>query len=181
MTLSILREVAHRPWPLPDRPWVMRQTWNDLLFAHWPVEAALLRPLVPRPFQLDTFDGTAWVGVVPFWMSGVTVRGVPPVPGLSRFPELNVRTYVTVDDRPGVYFFSLDAASRFAVWGARTLLNLPYFHAGMRVQSGAHVEYSSRRSNGHGGAEFLAAYQPDGAPFHAATGTRQSRSTPWAA
>jgi len=110
----------------------MRQTWHDLLFAHWPVEPALLRPLVPASFELDTFDGAAWVGVVPFWMSGVALRGMPALPS---FPELNVRTYVTTGDRAGVFFFSLDAANRLAVWGARTFLKLPYFHATMAVSS----------------------------------------------
>ena len=171
MSHRILKEVLHRPWPLPRRPWAMRQTWNDLLFAHWPVEAALLRPLVPSAFHLDTFEGAAWVGVVPFWMSGVALRGMPPLPPMSVFPELNVRTYVTVGGRPGVYFFSLDAGSRLAVWGARALLNLPYFHAAMTVSPSSAVEYSSRRDGSREPAEFQAVYQPDGPPFHAATGT----------
>ena len=171
MSRGILREVVHRPWPLPRRPWVMRQTWNDLLFAHWPIEPALLRPLVPAPFAIDTFDGTAWVGVVPFWMSGVTVRGWPALGRLSTFPELNVRTYVTTEDRPGVFFFSLDAASRLAVWGARTFLNLPYFRATMTVSSSPAVRYESRRDHTAGSAEFRASYQPEGNPFHPADGT----------
>src|SRR5262245_27389124 len=86
---------AHRPWPLPREPWVMAQSWHDLLFAHWPVPAAVLRPLIPPSLGVDTFDGEAWIGVVPFRMSGVRPRYVPPLPDLSAFPELNVRTYVT--------------------------------------------------------------------------------------
>jgi uncharacterized protein len=168
MSHRILSEVAHRPWPLPRRPWLMRQTWHDLLFAHWPVEPALLRPLVPGSFELDTFEGAAWVGVVPFWMSGVALRGLPALPA---FPELNVRTYVTAGGRAGVYFFSLDAASSLAVWGARTFLNLPYFRARMSVSLPAEVQYTSRRHGSGGAAEFRASYQPDGAPFHPADGT----------
>jgi uncharacterized protein YqjF (DUF2071 family) len=169
MSHHVLNEVAHRPWPLPRRPWLMRQTWHDLLFAHWPMEPALLRPLVPRPFELDTFDGSAWVGVVPFWMSDVGLRGLPPLPA---FPELNVRTYVTSEDRPGVFFFSLDAANTLAVWGARRILNLPYHRATMAVSSSSDdVRYTSRRDNSGGAAEFLASYQPDGSTFHAAHGT----------
>jgi len=168
MTERILRETGHRPWPLPRRPWLMRQTWNDLLFAHWPIEPALLRPLVPRSFELDTFDGAAWVGVVPFWMSGVALRGLPPLPA---FPELNVRTYVTAGDRAGVYFFSLDATSPLAVWGARTFLNLPYFRAAMSVSSSEEVHYTSRRRGSEGVDEFRAAYRPDGTSFHPAPGT----------
>src|SRR4051812_7913481 len=108
---SILDAVAHRPWPLPDRPWVMTQTWHDLLFAHWPMKASDLRPKVPAAFELDLFDGAAWVAVVPFHMTNVAPRGVPALPWLSDFPELNVRTYVRVGNRSGIYFFSLDADS----------------------------------------------------------------------
>jgi uncharacterized protein YqjF (DUF2071 family) len=97
---------------MPRGPWIMAQTWHDLLFAHWPVPFEVLRPLVPSQLPLDVFEGQCWVGVVPFWMSGVRGRGLPAIPGLSRFPELNVRTYVSYRDKPGVYFFSLDAANQ---------------------------------------------------------------------
>ena len=103
----------------------MTQTWHDLLFAHWPVPAESLARLVPSPFELDLFEGRAWLGIVPFVMTNVAPRGVPALPGLSSFPELNVRTYVRVGGRPGVYFFSLDAASVLAVRAARLLLHLP--------------------------------------------------------
>src|SRR4051812_42045561 len=111
---TILDVVGHRPWALPDRAWVMTQTWHDLLFAHWPVKSSDLRPKVPAAFELDLFDGHAWVGVVPFHMTNVAPRGVPSLPRVSEFPELNVRTYVRVGDRPGIYFFSLDAGSALA-------------------------------------------------------------------
>ena len=105
-TTAILKTVEHRPWPLPDKPWVMTQIWHELLFAHWPISPELLRPLIPSVLTLDTYEQQAWVGIVPFRMSYVRPRGVPPVPGLSAFPELNVRTYVTVSGIPGVYFWS---------------------------------------------------------------------------
>ena len=73
----LLRETAHRPWPLPDVPWIMQQTWHDLLFMHWPISASLIRPTVPSELELDTFDGEAWIAVVPFWMSGIRQRGFP--------------------------------------------------------------------------------------------------------
>src|SRR5436305_13113339 len=111
----------------------MKQVWNDLLFAHWPIPISELRQLVPSQLPLDTFDGRCWVGVVPFWMSGVRARALPAIPGLSRFPELNVRTYVTCGGKPGVYFFSLDASNLPAVWAARRFYHLPYFHAAMEV------------------------------------------------
>jgi uncharacterized protein YqjF (DUF2071 family) len=128
-----LSSIAHRAWPLPSGPWMMQQTWNDLLFAHWPVAEETLRPLVPSVLRLDSFNGQCWVAVTPFHMSGVRGRWLPPIPGTARFPELNVRTYVAYGDKPGVFFFSLDAASRVAVWGARSAYHLPYFHARMKV------------------------------------------------
>jgi uncharacterized protein YqjF (DUF2071 family) len=136
----------------------MKQIWHDLLFAHWPVPAESLRPLVPKQLTLDVFKGQCWVGVVPFWMSGVRPRGFPPLPWLSRFPELNVRTYVTYRGKPGVYFFSLDATSRAAVWAARKFYHLPYFHAKMksRLENGS-IHYSSARHSQR--AEFEAMYQ----------------------
>src|SRR5438105_12771945 len=100
---AILKTVEHRPWPLPDKPWVMTQIWHELLFAHWPIAPGILRPLVPPVLALDTFGRECWVGIVPFHMSYVRPRGFPAVPRLSNFPELNVRTYVQVQGIPGVY------------------------------------------------------------------------------
>ena len=156
---------------MPDRPWVMRQTWHDLLFAHWIVDASELLARVPSAFELDLFGGNAWLGIVPFHMTNVAPRWVPSLPWVSEFPELNVRTYVRVGDKPGVYFFSLDARSALAVQAARTLLNLPYHAASMTVSRAASVvDYrSSRRSDPH--AEFRATYAAVGAPFVAARGS----------
>jgi uncharacterized protein YqjF (DUF2071 family) len=124
----------------------MKQTWHDLLFAHWPVPQTMLRPLVPAQLRLDPYGGQCWVGVVPFRMSGIRRRGMPPLPGLSRFPELNVRTYVTHGGMPGVYFFRLDAANFLAVWAARKFYHLPYFRAEMSCEDrGGKILYSSRR------------------------------------
>lgn len=137
----------------------MKQTWHDLLFAHWPLPPAALRPLVPAGLSLDTFEGQSWIGVIPFWMSGVRARGLPPLPGLSRFPELNVRTYVTYNSKPGVYFFSLDAANLPAVWSARKFFHLPYFHAAMSSKDeNDRIRYSSHRHPGS--AEFRGYYRP---------------------
>jgi uncharacterized protein YqjF (DUF2071 family) len=162
---AMLEEVAHRPWPMPDGPWVMTQTWHDLLFAHWPVDAAALGEHVPSEFDLDLFDGRAWLGIVPFYMTNVAPRGVPSMPWISEFPELNVRTYVRVSEKPGVYFFSLDAGSMLAVRAARALLNLPYYWATMTVTSNAdHVDYDSRRDDGSAVATLRARYRPIGMP-----------------
>ena len=167
---SIVESTAHRPWPMPNTPWLMTQSWHDLLFAHWPVDASQMRRAVPNAFDLDLFDGQAWLGVVPFYMTNVGVRAAPSLPWLSAFPELNVRTYVRVADRPGVYFFSLDAGRRLAVAAARGFLNLPYHAAAMSVgrRDGA-VHYQSARRTGH--AEFEAVYEPAGEAFAASEGS----------
>ena len=168
-----LRCFAHRPWPLPSGPWVMVQTWHDLLFAHWPIALAALRPVVPPQLPLETWEGECWVGVVPFWMSGVRSRGMPAIPGLSRFPELNVRTYVTHGGKPGVYFFSLDAGSPLAVVVARTTFFLPYYVARFAIANeGERVRYACDRT--HAGAkrvELRVGYGPTGASFAARPGT----------
>jgi uncharacterized protein len=167
---DILEETAHRPWPMPAGPWVMTQTWNDLLFAHWPVDAEMLRPLVPAGFELDRFDGATWLGIVPFHMTNVAPRLVPALPWVSAFPELNVRTYVTVGDKPGVFFFSLDAGNPLAVGAARTLLNLPYYSANMSVSVDGHVDYASRRA-AKPAAAFSASYRGLGSPRPPLRGT----------
>ena len=137
----------------------MQQTWNDLLFAHWAVPQEQLRPLVPSELPLDSYDGQCWVAVAPFHMSGIRGRFMPPLPGVSALPELNVRTYVTYGGKAGVYFFSLDAASRLAVWGARTFYKLPYFFATMNVRDReGWIDYRSSRSTSP--AEFRGSYRP---------------------
>jgi uncharacterized protein len=168
---GLLASREHRPWALPAGPWVMSQSWHDLLFAHWRVDARELRRVVPTPLPLDLFEGEAWVGVVPFHMTNVAPRLVPEVPPLSRLIELNVRTYVVVGDKPGVYFFSLDANSRLAVAGARALFRLPYFLATMETtRAGEAVTHRSRRVRG-GAAEWAASYRPSGPPRKAASGS----------
>jgi uncharacterized protein YqjF (DUF2071 family) len=166
-----LDQTAHRAWPLPDRLPAMTQSWHDLLFAHWRVDERLLRPLVPPAFDVDTFDSSAWLGIVPFTMTHVAPHPLPPLPWLSSFPELNVRTYVSPrDGKRGVFFFSLDAARTLAVVAARAMFGLPYYPAAMQVvRDGAAVRYRSRRRGG--AAEFEATYEPTGPPVVPAPGT----------
>lgn len=168
-----LASTAHRPWPLPDRPWVMTQSWHDLLFAHWPVDKARLREKVPPGLELDLFDDQAWLGVIPFHMTNVAPRGLPALPWVSAFPELNVRTYVSVDRKPGVYFLSLDAGNPIAVGTARTLFHLPYYSARMAVEPrDGWIDYSSQRTSAaHGPAEFVARYRPAGQAYEPRAGT----------
>lgn len=164
---------GHRAFPPPRRPWVLAQSWCDLLFAHWSVPAAMLREQLPAGMAPDLYDGRAWVGVVPFRMRDVRFRGLPPVPGAYAFPELNVRTYVMVGETPGVYFFSLDATSRLAIATARRWFHLPYFRAAMDVASeGDGFHYRSNRCDPRGAAaSFEAHYAPDGDVFHARRGS----------
>ncbi len=159
-----LRRTDHRPYPLPGGPWALSMRWHDLLFAHWPVPAERLRPLIPPALGLDTFDGHAWLGVVPFRMSGVRPRPLPGVPRLSDFPELNLRTYVSAGGRPGIWFFSLDAHNPVAVRLARALYGLPYFDARMSCEpSGERVRYRSVRTHrGAPEARFTGTYGPAG-------------------
>jgi uncharacterized protein YqjF (DUF2071 family) len=155
---------------------------------HWPVAVETLRAHVPAGLTIETFAGpggvqSAWLAVVPFWMSGVGARCAPLVPGTSRFPELNVRTYVSAPyrdtDRPGVYFFSLDAGNALAVWVARRFFHLNYRRAEMRATPGAGIRpglvgisYRSRRTHrGYQGAEFRGCYAPVGEPFGAERGS----------
>jgi uncharacterized protein YqjF (DUF2071 family) len=142
----------------------MTQRWNNLLFAHWPVPVASLAGLLPEGLVPDTFDGSAWIGVVPFTMDRIQLRGLPSVPGTNKFPELNLRTYVreTHTNQVGVYFFSLDAANLLAVTIARTFFQLPYFWAQMHVQGrddGREFDYRSERIFGPKPASFRARYR----------------------
>jgi len=144
----------------------MEQCWYDLLFAHWPLPTESLRDLVPRELPLDTFDRRCWVSVTPFHMTNCA--RIRALRFTSRFRELNCRTYVNIGGKPGVFFFSLDASSRLAVWGARTFYHLPYHLAQMRaeVRDDA-IDYSSQR----GSAGFQARYVPVGPVGLAARGT----------
>ena len=165
-------DASHRPWPLPAAPWVLRQSWNNLLFAHWPIDRARLQDLLPSHFDIDTFAGEAWVSVTPFHLTDLSPRGIPPLPWVSAFNEINVRTYVVYEGIPGVYFFSLDANSALAVAGASSLFHLPYFLAEIRMdESEGRLSYDSRRSGTGNVAEFRARYRPAGAPFEAERGT----------
>ncbi len=161
---SILFATAHRPWPAPVTPWVMTQRWNDLLFLHYEIPVDKLRPLVPEVLTLDTFHHRAWVSVTPFWINQLRPPGIPSLPWISRFAELNVRTYVTFGGKPGVYFFSLDASHLSAVWGARVFYRLPYWHAAMKVKGrgGSEIEYRSNRTHGPRPAVWQGSYRPVG-------------------
>jgi uncharacterized protein YqjF (DUF2071 family) len=151
----------------------MAQRWHDLLFAHWPVPASQLRPLIPPELEIDLHEREGWLGIVPFRMSGVRLRATPSLPWLSSFPELNVRTYVVKDGKPGVWFFSLDAANPIAVSLARAWFHLPYFRAHMSCESQCdEIRYRSQRTHHRAEpAELQCSYRPIGEPFQPQLGS----------
>jgi hypothetical protein len=170
-----LEHLDHRPWPIPPRAWTMGQTWEDLLFAHWSVPVSAMREHVPAELEVEQYDGSAWLTVTPFHLTGLRARGTLPLPGVSSFLELNVRTYVrAADGKPGIWFFSLDAASRLAVEVARRTYKLPYFHARMSAtHRGEWIEYECARID-EPGRVFSGRYRPDGRVFQAEPGSREA-------
>jgi uncharacterized protein YqjF (DUF2071 family) len=167
-----LRRVDHRPWPLPSGRWTMGQTWQDLLFAHWRVPLEEVRRHVPRELEVELHDGSAWLGITPFRLTGLRTRGLLPVPGVSSFRELNVRTYVrTADEKPGIWFFSLDASSRVAVQAARRTYRLPYFHARIAFDRAAGWTDVECTRLGERGKVFSGRYRPAGEAFEPEPGS----------
>ncbi len=161
---EMLQNVDHRPWAIPNGSWWWWQSWRKLLFAHWAVPADAIRSLIPPQLELQTYDAKAWIGVVPFELS-IRPRYTPLVPGLSVFPEINVRTYVSYEGRDGVFFFSLDAANPIACWAARTTFHLPYFWARMALEVQDDIRFTSARRSEE--AEFIGNYRPVGDVYSA--------------
>jgi uncharacterized protein YqjF (DUF2071 family) len=168
-----LEHLEHRPWALPQRGWTMGQSWEDLLFAHWRVPLSAVREHVPAGLEVETHDDTAWLGITPFRLTGLRARGTLPLPRISSFLELNVRTYVNAGggEKPGIWFFSLDASSRLAVEAARRGYKLPYFHARMAAsRRGEWIDYECARIS-EAGRVFSGRYRASGAVFHAEPGS----------
>jgi uncharacterized protein YqjF (DUF2071 family) len=142
--LEYLVRTSHKPRPLPSGRWQMKQRWNDLLFAHWPIPASSLTPLIPEGMQVDVFHGSAWLGVMPFWMDRIKVRGLPLIPGSRSFPDLSLRTYVREErtGMPGIVCLSLDASNPVAAALGRAFYRLPYHWANMHLEERAEREFS---------------------------------------
>ncbi len=163
-----LDDVAGRPWPLPGEPWAQAHTRQDVLFAHWPVGLDELARRLPPDLAVDTFEGEAWLGIVPFRLVSPRLRGLPPLPGLSSCPQLDVRTYVTVDGRPGVWLFSLDTASQLLVEAAKRAHRLPAYRARITLaEAGGEVACDASRD----GLAFRARYRGGGPASTARSGT----------
>lgn len=169
---SALTETAHRPWPLPSGSWLMGQTWEDLLFAHWRVDADAVRELVPPGLTVDEHDGSAWLGVTLFELTGLRLRGTLPLPVVSSFPLLNVRTYVTAAGKPGIWLFSLDTPSLVAVEVACRAHKQPSFHARISLEREAgRIQFSAARRDGVRPFVFEGSYGPAGDPSETEPGT----------
>jgi uncharacterized protein len=171
--MQLLKQTEHRPYPLSTKPWVMTQTWNRLLFAHWPVPATLLKKYIPSAFTLDTYDGVAWISVVPFEISHLRIRRLPAIPYTTCFSEINVRTYIIKDNKPGVLFFSLDATNPFVVAAARRFFFLPYYNANIQLEKEQDwLQYTSLRTHKNAdSARFSAKYRPSSPIFYASKGS----------
>jgi uncharacterized protein YqjF (DUF2071 family) len=170
---GFLHQVAHRPSSDTDRPWIMEQRWDNLLFCHWRVSPEALRPRIPDDLEVETFDGSAWLSLVPMRMGKIHFRLLPGIPGLDNFPEMNLRTYVTRDGVPGVWFFSLDTPSPINVWIAQQGFHLPYFEAEQGMDDQAFpIRFESRRTEpALPRAEVRVRYRPLGEGFTPAEGT----------
>ncbi len=174
--LPVLQNVSHRPWPLPTSPWGWSQTWSDLAFAHYRASRRELRELIPGNLKLQEFDGSPWIAVVPFQLGHVRRRGLPWLPIMPSFPELNLRTYVEYDDKPGVWFFSLDAQSWPIVCGGRLGFHLPYHYASIRCQESEDgLAFASRRIGGK--VRFSGRYRAIGDSFIAEPGSFEHWAT----
>lgn len=172
---EIIAHTKHRPFPLPQGPWIMKQGWNEVLLAHWPVNEAELLPLIPPGLELQQWEGSPWISITPFILDPFRVRGLPRLPFVNRFLEMNIRTYVIRNGKPGIYFLSLEASSRMAVAGARIAAKLPYHHAAMsaEIKRENTIRYlSERKRRDAGDAVFHGEYRPTGDIFQAQPGSQ---------
>ncbi|WP_409301063.1 YqjF family protein [Peribacillus sp. SCS-155] len=164
------KQLNHRPFPLPKSPWILTQVWNDLLFMHWPVKVEDIRKLVPDSLEIDTFKGEAWVSIIPFYVTGMRARYLPPIPMLNQYTELNVRTYVRYQGIPGIYFFSLDADHPLAVLGAKLSTGLPYRQARMKYnKNNNQINFYSNRIKNNKMIDVN--YYPESGPTNPLPGT----------
>jgi len=165
MYQDIQNSTQHRTSPMPDGEWVMTQKWNHLLYMHYPVSIHTIESYIPDGLELDTFNGEAWISIIPFQIKDMRLRNMPQLPYFHSFSELNVRTYVKRNGVPGIFFFSLDASKRFAVIAAR-MGTLPYFYANITMkQQDESIHYTCRRKN-NSNKVFEGEYRPIGEAFY---------------
>lgn len=169
--LQVKWDEHHKGTDLPNLPWVMKQTWHDLLFAHYPVKLELLQKLVPPVIQLDSYNGSAWIGIVPFHVQNHRARLLPPIPGIDRFSQLNIRTYVTVNGKRGVYFIRVDMNHLIAGVLAKTFYYMPFQAATIKMKQNDQTIHFNSQKNGQHQFEFQCKYKPITLPFYAAKGS----------
>ncbi|NMD69298.1 DUF2071 domain-containing protein [Bacillus sp. DNRA2] len=160
--MDLMNDMSHRPWPIPSKNWIMRQTWSHLIFAHYPIPAELLRPYIPSSLIIDTYNGTAWLSIVAFQMEGIYFRGLRGLSVTPKFPEINVRTYVQFNGKPGVYFLSLDVGDWASLIIASRWYHLPYQPAQVSFikEKQSFKVRSSRRGTLKHPIEFYGAFEP---------------------
>lgn len=167
-----MNDIAHRSWPLPSGKWIMRQSWRNLLFIHWPIPPEIIRPYIPSSLQIDLFNSTAWIGGVVFDMFGIYPRGLSSVSLTSKFSEVNVRTYVQHDGKPGVYFLSLDVGDWASLTIAKRWYRLPYHPADISIQKrGQTFYYESIRKGKNSSLVSKGTYTPVSDIFFPKEGT----------
>jgi uncharacterized protein len=167
-----LRRVGHRPFPLPQASWTLGQTWEHYFWANWRVDAEAMRAEVPADLEIEEFDGSAWLGLTFFRVRALRPRGGLPLPGISSFLQLNMRTYVKgPDGLPGVWFFTIDASSRLAALGVRRIYHVPAFHARMTLDSYDGWAEAECARIGEPGRVFAARYRAAGEAFRAEPGS----------
>jgi uncharacterized protein YqjF (DUF2071 family) len=167
--MNVLNETTHRPFSLPEKKWIMRQSWRNLLFTHWPISPEVLRPYIPSQLQIDTFNDRAWIGVVVFVMEGIYHRYLPTISLTPTFSEINVRTYVRYNGKPGIYFLSLDVNDLASYTIAKRWYHLPYSLASISYQQEGptfHVK-SIRKAKTNIPIEFKGSYSPNQDVFYA--------------
>jgi uncharacterized protein YqjF (DUF2071 family) len=152
---SILQMKAHRPYPMPERSWKYYQEWHDVLFAHWRVALEPLRELIPQGIDIDLFEGQAWVSLVAFDLKKLHPNFIPPFPPVSDFIEINMRTYVLRNGKPGIYFFSLEAEKAFSAWMGRLGIGLPYMKSTISHEEGYYKSINKKH-----GFDLWVRYQP---------------------
>ncbi|WP_147534318.1 YqjF family protein [Bacillus marasmi] len=177
--MNLLNDISHRLWPIPSGIWIMKQKWSNLLFAHWPIPEESLRSYIPSSLKIDTFNGAAWLGVVAFVMDGIYLRGLKGFSVTPRFTEVNVRTYVHYNGKPGVYFLSLDVGDKASLMVAKRWYRLPYQPAksSLKMEDKAVYWENIRRGKSKIPIEFKGKFVPLSRVYYPEQGTFEHWAT----
>jgi uncharacterized protein len=168
-----MKKQEHRSWPVPSKNWIMRQTWKNVFFAHWPILPERLRPSIPSTLEIETYQQMAWLGVVIFEIEGIYFRGLSPISVVLKFPEVNLRTYVQHKEKPGVFFLSLDVANWASLSIAKRWYHLPYCKAKISYRKEGNIFHcqSVRKGNSNIPITFKGSFTPDSVSYFPEEGT----------